>query len=206
MRLFGRRDDVAVRVEPKGRFPARRARLLGREGGACAARAAVANRQMRIAGEPRTEPLLESDFVGRPRAARLPCAVESRGGIDAEEPQMPRLVLVARLRIDGGRMVRASNASGSVLTIVRVNRIRDNEPEAPCMVVDPLAAARATESVAENPLAGLCALVGPFLREHVERRAELVLAVSREGALLGGLAEAPSRLLGHGCKEPPLRP
>src|SRR5260370_34271220 len=121
MRLFGRRDDVTVRVEPKGRFPARRARLLGREGSACAALAAVANRQIRIAGEPRTEPLLESDFVGRPRTARLPCAVESRGGIDADEPQMPRFVLVPRLRIDGRGMLRAAHASGSVLTIVRVN-------------------------------------------------------------------------------------
>src|SRR5260370_20297924 len=119
---------------------------------------------------------------------------------------MPGLVLVAGLGIDGGGMVGASNASGSVLTIVWMNRVRDNEPETPCIVVDPLAAARATESIAENPLAGPRALVGPFLREHVERRAELVLAVSREGALLGGLAEAPSRLLGHGCKDPAFRP
>src|ERR1700687_2180643 len=86
-----------------------------------------------------------------------------------------------------------------------MNRIRHDEAEAPGVFVEPLAAACAAKAVAENALSRACTLVGPVAGEQVDRRPELMLAVSGKRALGSRLAEAVAGLVGPAREHPALR-
>ena len=118
----------------------------------------------------------------------------------ADEAQVPGLVLVSGLRIDGHGMVPARGAPGTVFPVVGVDGVRDDEAVAPGVVVQPLAALRAAESVAEH-----LAVRRPVGGEHVHGRPELVLAVPRERALRRRLAEPRVRLRCPPREHPALR-
>lgn len=102
----------------------------------------------------------------------------------------------------GGPSVRGS---ATPLFNRRGNRVRNDEAEAPCLVVEPLAPARATEAVAEDAQPVPRSRLGPFDGEEVHRRSELVLAVAGQRALRGGLAETSVRLARPAREHPALR-
>ena len=145
------------------------------------------------------QPLLQRDLARRARPARGPGVVKLRGRVLADEAQVPGLVLVAGLGIDGHGVVPARGAARAVLPVVGIDGVGQHEAEGPRGVVEPASAGRAAEAVAEDGAGG-----GPVRGEHVDRRAQLVLAVAGQGALRGGLAEAAAGLGGPAVEDPAL--
>src|SRR5690606_35092016 len=126
------------------------------------------------------------DLARRPRAAREPGAMEAHRVVAPDVAQVPGLVAIARARVDAALVpARPACALAPFAPVVGVQRIGEHEAMLVRVGGDPAPTRRAAEALTEA-----VASLEPIPRDEVERRPELMLAVTGDGARGRGVAEA----------------